>query len=220
MNFSPRSVTTRSDCHLQTMLLSIALLLLAIASPAAQQHAVPHGWFKAGNAPDDYDVGVDETVHRKGSASAFVRGRTATPRGFGTLMQAFTADEYRGKRVRLVGYLKGRGITREAGLWLRIDGPDPQKMPLAFDRTQPRVKPGLEWTRAEIVVDVPSDARIINFGLLLAGEGQVWVDDIELTTVGPDVPVTGGGAPQLPTGPRNLDFERKPPRPPTLTDGK
>ena len=223
MNF-PRIVVTNVVRPLpRSMQLSLAAICLAIVLPGlvdAQPNVVPPGWFKAGNSPDDYEVGTDEAVRRTGDASAYVKARASTPRGFGTLMQAFAADEYRGKRVRLVGYLKASNV-RQAGLWLRVDGPDRQqnRLPLAFDSTQSRLQPGAEWTRADIVVDVPADAAVMNFGLLLSGEGQVWVDDLELTIVGTDVPLTGGARPKLPSGPRNLDFERKPPRP-TTSDGQ
>ena len=219
MNFFRSGVTKTTRAHVFVMPWTVVAAFLAIVLPAAghaQPGVVPQGWFKAGNSPDDYEVGTDDSVRRTGAASAYVKARVAAPRGFGTLMQAFAADEYRGKRIRLSGYLRAVNV-REAGLWLRIDAAERQanRLPLAFDNTQSRVKPAAEWTPADIVVDVPAGAGVINFGLLLAGEGQVWVDDLALTVVGADVPLTGGGRPQLPSGPRNLDFERKPPRPPT-----
>jgi hypothetical protein len=192
-------------------------ILMVCACPvlaAAQPDVVPQGWFKAGSMPQDYEVGTDRAVRRSGGASAYVRARVAAPRGFGTVMQAFAADEFRGKRVRLAGYLRTAGVRKWAGLWMRVDGPE-RRSPLAFDNMQDRALSGTtEWTRGEIVLDVPPEAVTINFGLLLEGEGQVWVDDIEIIAVGREVPTTGHG-PRLPSRPRNLDFERKPP--PTMS---
>ena len=220
MNFSPGPVTTHLYRHLMTCVV-LVVLLVVIALPSAvgaQAGVVPQGWFKMGNTPQDYDVGTDEAVKRSGAASAYVRHRVPMPRGFGTLMQTFTAESYRGKRVRLSGYLRGEKIRRAGGVWMRIDGPDPQK-PLRFDDTQRRVTPNSEWVRIDIVLDVPPEAMSINFGLLLEGEGQVWLDDVVFQEVTRDVPTTDrAGRPQLPQGPINLDFERKPPRP--TTDGE
>ena len=221
MNFLRKPATTHQQACADHMRL-VRLLLLALAMPcalAAQSTSIPQGWFKAGTAPQEYDVGTDDAVHRGGAASAYVRFVAAkpTPRGFCTLMQTIAADDYRGTRIRLSGYLRGAGIKDEAGLWLRIDGPQ-RSRPLGFGNTQSRLVPGAEWARADIVLDVPTDATSINFGLLLAGEGQVWVDDLELVQVSRDVPTTGV-APRLPSSPLNLDFERKvPPRKPTTND--
>lgn len=217
MNFSARGVTRHTGSALPTS--ALATLLLACIVPVAvwaQPGVVPPGWFKAGNTPQDYEVGTDETVRRSGSASAYVRSRAAGAKGFGTLMQTFAADAYRGRRIRLSGYLRAIDLAREAGLWMRIDGPD-RRTPLGFGNTQPRVVPGPEWKRAEVVLDVPPEATTINFGLLLSGDGQVWVDDLDLEEVSRDVPTTHTG-PSLPARPRNLDFERR--RPPSTSDGR
>jgi hypothetical protein len=220
VNFWPTPVTTPSGGSLSFMSRALALMLVTAVLPSglsAQSDVVPPGWFKAGNAPQEYEVGTDESVRRTGEASAYVRARHAGAKGFGTLMQTVAADEYRGKRVRLSGFLRAVGASRQAGLWMRIDGPD-RRQPLGFGNTQDRVVPGPDWKRAEIVLDVPAEATSINFGLLLSGDGQTWVDDLDLEEVSRDVPTTGQGM-VLPPRPRNLDFERK--RPPTSTsDGR
>jgi hypothetical protein len=122
-------------------------------------------------------------------------------------MQTFKADAYRGQRVRLSGYVRSQDVGNWAGLWLRVDGS--KNDVLSFDNMQDRaIKGTSDWQKCEIVLDVPEEAQEIAFGLLLAGRGQVWMDDLKFETVGKDIPTTGGGLNRRATeGPKNLDFE-------------
>ena len=64
-----------------------------------------------------------------------------------------------------------------------------------------------EWTRYEIVLDVPEVATLIAFGVLISGPGDVWIDDLAFDVVDTSVPTTG--AQQQPSWePANLDFEK------------
>jgi hypothetical protein len=96
-----------------------------------------------------------------------------------------------------------------AGLWLRVDGSDPNRS-LAFDNMQSRpIKGTSGWSQCQIVLDVAPDAKDIAFGILLDGQGGVWLDDINFEIVDLSVPTTGMRASvDLPAKPKNLDFER------------
>lgn len=187
------------------------LLFAGVAVMAAQVRDLPAGWIRAGSHPGDYEMAVDPAGGRTGAA-AFIKSRTATPagEGFGTLMQQFTGEEYRGKRLRFSGYVKAAGISNWAGLWMRVDGPA-ATAPLAFDNMQGRpIKGTQDWRRYEIVLDVPSSATNIAFGILLAGPGQAWIDDLQFDVVGPNVPTTDlmAGPAAAPRGPVNLNFDK------------
>ena len=151
----------------------------------------PAGWYGAGSHPGEYDMVVDRATKHGGAASATIRCKEANPsNGFGTLMQTFKADGFRGKRLRLTGYVKSEGVADWAGLWVRVDGSE--KTRLAFDNMGDRKIEGTtDWTKYTIVLDVPEDAAAIAFGLLMAGKGQTWVDDLAFDVVGPDVATTG-----------------------------
>ncbi len=149
----------------------------------------PQGWLVAGNNPGNYGMRSDLEVRHKGSASGYIKSVSSQPQGFGTMMQKIKADDYRGKRVRLVGYVKGENIAQYAGLWLRVDGPG---YILNFDNMENRpIKGTTDWKKYEVVLDVPEESIAIAFGILLGGEGQAWVDDLQLEVVGQDVPTTG-----------------------------
>jgi hypothetical protein len=48
----------------------------------------------------------------------------------------------------------------------------------------------------------------ISFGVLLQGKGQVWIDNVKITMVGQDVPVTDILKDKTELySPKNLDFE-------------
>ena len=49
-----------------------------------------------------------------------------------------------------------------------------------------------DWTRYEIVLDVPEAGQQIAMGLILDGPGQVWMDDLKIEVVGKEVAPTGG----------------------------
>src|SRR5436189_203026 len=41
-----------------------------------------------------------------------------------------------------------------------------------------------DWQRYEVTVDIPADATVIEFGMLLDGKGKAWFDDLEVTLDG------------------------------------
>ncbi|HYV20547.1 MAG TPA: hypothetical protein VFC25_16110 [Verrucomicrobiae bacterium] len=187
---------------------AVVLACLVAVSSWVLAADLPAGWIKAGSAPADYDMGVDSVVRHAGAASGTIHAKSAEtdPKNFGTLMQMGDPGEYRGKRVRLSGYVRSDKVEGGwAGLWFRVDGP--QRSPLAFDNMQDRaIKGTTDWTKVAIVLDVPQEATAIAYGILLSGPGQVWMDDLKFEVVTSDVPVTGQGRPSG-GKPQNLDFE-------------
>jgi len=169
------------------------------------QAEVPRGWFVP-KVIQDYEATVDKKVSRTGKACASIRNITANPKNFGNLMQSFAADDYRGKRVRLTGYVKTLNVNA-AQFWMRVDSQDLKT--LAFDNMANRPVFGtVDWTKCELVLDVAEDAAKINVGCMLVGPGKLWIDDLKFEAVGKDVPVTDMPAVvNIPKAPRNLDFE-------------
>ena len=55
---------------------------------------------------------------------------------------------------------------------------------LAFDNMQDRPIMGTsDWQQYEVVLDVSENGVQIAFGILLAGKGQVWLDEVQLELV-------------------------------------
>lgn len=192
--------------------LRVVVLVAALPALAAAQ---TNGWIKAGSSPADYEAGVDSKNAFTGTSSGFIRSATATPTVFGTYMQTIDAAEYRGKRVRMSAQVKTENVQQWAAMWMRVDvGPGKVS---AFDNMENRsIKGSTPWTPVSIVLDVDPKAAAVAFGILVAGRGAAWLDDLNFEIVGPDVPVTtmitSDGTPVPPTQPRNLDFENAPQR--------
>ncbi|MGO9922990.1 MAG: hypothetical protein ACLQIB_50885 [Isosphaeraceae bacterium] len=174
-----------------------AFLVVLVAIPAyaeapkAEQSVAPAGWSFAtegsgiplNQKANEYAPEVDHKVTHGGKAAVSIRSIVAKPTGARSVTQLIKADAYRGKRVRLAGYLKTRDVADFSGLWLRVDGPTTL---LGFDNMDPRpVKGTTDWTRYEVVLDVPETAVRLAFGLILMGTGQVWADDLNLEVVDP-----------------------------------
>jgi hypothetical protein len=165
---------------------------------------VPRGWFLAGTKPAEYEAGVDADQPYEGHASAFLKSKTQSVDGFGTLMQSIHAEQYKGKRVRLSGFVKSQGVMSWAGLWMRVDQ---GKEMVAFDNMQGRpIKGTTDWQRYNVVLNVPPDSTGISFGILLDGAGEVWLSSTKFDVVGADVPATGVEDRKVPDNPVNLDF--------------
>jgi hypothetical protein len=199
---------------------AVALLLLAAGGPdpgPEEARTVP-GWSFAtegngiprGQNAGGFAVGIDREVARGGHASLSIRSIVAEPKGFRAVTQLIKADAYRGKRVRLTGYLKTGDVRGGwAGLWLRVDGR--VAIPIAIDNMSSRgVMATTDWSRHAVVLDVPEAAVRLAFGVLLVGSGRVWADDLALDVVDPkEVPVTREALEPIIHAERavNLDFE-------------
>lgn len=130
-------------------------------------------------------------------ADAKKSGPAGGATGFGVATGSFPVAAAAGKRVQYSGYIKTQGITRGwAGLWWRVDG---ESGVLAFDNMNGRGATGTaDWQRYEIELPVAADARNINFGAILTGDGSAWFDELRVEL---------NGEPYAAGAPADFDFE-------------
>jgi hypothetical protein len=105
--------------------------------------------------------------------------------------------------------VKSKSVNSWAGLWFRIDEKGTTES-LGFDNMEKRpIKGTTEWKEYQIVLDVPSNAYRLAYGILMDGEGEVWISDLKFEIVDNTVPVTAGkeNDDDLPE-PSNLDFSK------------
>lgn len=188
-------------------LCAVVVVMAALWSLTGAAQSNSGGWVKAGSHPADYDMGLDRNSAFTGSSSGYIRSNKPDPQGFGTYMQTFDGTDYRGKRLRFSAYVKSENVENWAGLWMRVDR---DKKPVAFDNMQDRpIKDTQGWAQHAIVLDVDANATAVAFGILLAGKGAVWIDDVAFDVVGEEIPVTDLTR-KLSATPRNLSFENGP----------
>jgi hypothetical protein len=162
------------------ILLSMVLILISGFEIPENPHK---DWFKAGSNPENYKSGLDELVVLNGKKSLFIESTEKTNEGFGTIMQVCEAKDYLGKRIKMTGYIKSENVTDWTGMWLRID-PKSGETCLGFDNMQDRaIKGNSDWTKCEIIMDVPEESGALNFGVLLSGSGKVWFDNISFEII-------------------------------------
>jgi hypothetical protein len=169
---------------------------------------LPDGWMITGQGrPNLYRIGVDPTLPGTVKIEAMDRKGIVESGAFGSLKQAISAENYRGRAVRISAELRSRGAERGV-LWMRVD-PAPGARPLRFDnmferRTNGPVRGDVDWVERTIVLDVPEEAHSIHYGIMLGGAGELWARNFKLESLDPDsVEIT---QPKMLTEPTNLDF--------------
>jgi len=178
----------------KTILISfVALLIISIIGLGFIfiQNNVPNGWFKAGNSPNSYEIGTEQNAGQKGENVVYIKSIEKNIKGFGTLMQSFSAEKYLNKRVRFSGDIKSENVAESAGLWMRIDGKGSPIKTLEFDNMNNRpIKGTTNWKKYSVVLDVPDPSNMINIGFLLSGTGEIWVKNLKFEEVNKNVPTT------------------------------
>jgi RNA polymerase sigma factor (sigma-70 family) len=144
-------------------------------------------------ATSDYDSGIDPNVKRmpESQPAGMIRCTAETPtvRNPGFRAMTTISGPYRGKRIRLSGYLKSENVESFAGLILVVWGPD-QRVLANDDMGGRPVLGTTDWKKYDIVADVPMDAERIDLGVVLRGKGTLWSDGLELSVVNNTVPFT------------------------------
>ena len=141
---------------------------------------MPGGW---GGGPAGTIFVDDEVVHG-GRWSARIERRLESLSNFSTITQSLPID-FSGTTIELRGFLRTKDVSDFVGLWMREDGDSPS---LAFDNMQSRqLKRTTPWTEYSIKLPVHPEAKQLFFGVLLAGTGKAWADDLQLLVDGKPV---------------------------------
>ncbi|MEQ8624847.1 MAG: hypothetical protein RJQ00_03090 [Vicingaceae bacterium] len=160
------------------------------------------GWFLAGSSPSDYEIGITQEKTREGKV-AFLKSTENKIKGFGTIMQSFDSKSFNGKKVKLSGYIKSSDVKNWAGMWMRVD--KEEERAVSFDNMEDRpIKGTTDWVKYEIILDVPPKSKLISYGVLLVGTGEVLIDNFNFKIVGESEEKTGRTKLEDPS---NTDFE-------------
>jgi hypothetical protein len=139
-------------------------------------------WRSMGRSPL-YKSGIDTSI-LQATSSAFLRSTTAAAESAAALRQAIKADEYRGKYLRFSGDVKVERVEQQAGLWVEAIIPPHRR----GERLKPEnvVQGTYGWMRYEETIPIPEDAHFIRFGVILHGQGQIWLANARLEVIEQD----------------------------------
>ncbi|MDU2241954.1 MAG: AraC family transcriptional regulator [Paenibacillus sp.] len=167
------------------------------------------GWMPSDSHPDLYGMKTDDQIFHRGRKSGVLYSKGEAGEGqFGTMMQSFSAEQFKGKRMKLSCFLKTENAAK-CGAWCRVDNHSGDM--IQFDNMDNRSIHGTtNWNFYSIVLDVPPESASIHFGVLLIGKGMVWADGFKFEEVDLTVPVTNRlGQEKLPFEPINLSFDEE-----------
>jgi hypothetical protein len=125
------------------------------------------------SGPQDYTAAAD-------GRSAVLSSAVPRPARSAALIQSIFADDYRGATVTFRGEIRTEPFTEQAGLrleilrhWWRTGRPrEDHGITLAGGRSN--------WDGHEVTAQIPEDADIIRFGVMLTGAGSIALRNPEL----------------------------------------
>jgi len=170
------------------------------------------GWSLRDDDHDDYEAYLEPASRHAGKNCAVVKSKavsdkkTVARNSMGHLTQICSVDEYRNKRIRMTAWAKSElaeaayarieiNVIGEWGWYCKWRG--------TFDNLgENPIRGTTDWTKYELVVDVPQESISMSFGVLMIGVGKVWIDDFSFEVVDKSVPLTG-----IAVRPHNLNFQ-------------
>src|SRR5262249_6085195 len=143
---------------------------------AGQVGAEPSGWIVPHAIRDGgYHVSVVEEKPHGGKRCVLVQGAPNKANIFGNVLQRVDATPYRGKKLRLRASVRTQG---RAQLWMRVDQANGDMG--FFDNMDDRPITSGDWREYTIEGEIEKDAAVLNFGMMLIGDGKAWLDDVKL----------------------------------------
>jgi hypothetical protein len=129
------------------------------------------------------EVNADRDIRYGGNASAHIRAKEIPseqePAIMGaTFTQAIIADAYRNRNVKISAYLKTRDVEGKAALAATFADMQDQ-----HSAASEPISGTSDWVRREVTVPVPSEGGQLSFGVSIEGEGEAWIDDVQIEVI-------------------------------------
>lgn len=188
------------------------------------------GWALTSVAEGRFQMNTDREVFHGGAASVRVEPQKNNRSGAAFLTQAVRAEPYRGRHVRVRRWVRTQDVVRAVAS-VGVHGEHEGSI-LVLREYSGGAGSDLtgthDWTPVEHVVEVPANAEYITItfahvatlatvtnGAIVPGRpaaGALWMDDVTLEAVGPDVPLSRNGVEKVgtrfPDRPEELEAKR------------
>jgi erythromycin esterase len=193
-------LSTVSACLRRVVPLLLASSALLCAQSAylnlsfeTSQGTAPAGWTQING---NYTHTVDTSTAVDGAQSLRIQSLTSDTTQYAYDLQTISADLAAGKTFQLSGFIRTQGVSGYADLWANVY--DAQGNTVAFQDLGALTPTGTTaWQRYNFSVFVPATAAGINFGVLIAGTGTAWFDDLIIDVNGLNVYYPDPGPAQI-----------------------
>ena len=166
---------------------------------------LPLGWVIPGYAvKNGYEAEVSTELPRSGNKCFLLKHFSDSLDIHGSVMQTIDAKPYRGKLIRLRAAVRAEimGPRGSAHLWLRTHLTD--NCPGFEDMGELHPVVINNWDYYEITGRIDKNADVLNFGLMMIGNGKAWIDDASLEIIDSVNQVNAPPAPLSPKGLENI----------------
>ena len=141
----------------------------------------PGGWFA--NPPGT--VFMDDKIVHSGQWSVRIERNPQSAGAFSVIGRPISWEFSGSKSIEMRGYLRTEDVTGYAGLWLRQDNGSEM---LALENMQSQELKGThDWAEYKITLPVRAETKSLVFGVMMAGTGKVWADDLQILVDGKPV---------------------------------
>ena len=146
----------------------------------------PHTLRTPASKPAGHIKSLIPNIPRNGKYDFWTNpGRMIATRTF-----ASPLNKFRGRRIRISGWIKTNDVRECAGLEMHAYGAGGEIRAIDAMVCARPIHGTTDWREYQIVQDIPQDATKILLGAILFCSGEIWTDDFRVEVVGSDVPLT------------------------------
>jgi hypothetical protein len=138
------------------------------------------GWSVEGHGQAAYRAEADGEILRDGHATIRFHPTQDAGGVYATFMTTLDAAPLRGRRAHAEIFVRTQGVTSRGDVWLRVQGKDSSPDGPGLATSIARLPANAEFTRYELVVDVPPDAASVQLGVGIGGPGMLWMDGVKV----------------------------------------
>jgi hypothetical protein len=129
---------------------------------------------------DTANVMVEPAVEPDQFAYIRLDSANADPNAYCKLLHDFQASRYHGRYIRLSAYIETLNVSGDAGIWLRIFGPEGEEPLLASCA----VSGSQHWTVGKTEpLYVSAESTVMSIAITLSGSGVAWIGDLQIEEV-------------------------------------
>ena len=168
---------------MKKLLISLMFIAASFAANSQLEDIELNGWTFWGGRNSAYTIRIDNQISQHGQKSVCIERVVQNNTDVCTLLQRCIIKNFQGKRVKMTGYIKLEGLLDNAFMMARVDNFDKKISADLDDMLDRRISGTRDWTKCEIIFDVPDERYELTYAFIFGGNGKIWVDDVSFEIV-------------------------------------